>query len=84
MVTVRFFARIREQLGVAQLELLAVSADANVAAVRNRLIEEHGTVWQAALAADNVVTAVNHEVCDDDHPVVDGDEVAFYPPVTGG
>lgn len=84
MVTVRFFARIREQLGMAQLELPAVHAGDCVADLRRRLIEAHGGPWESVLCADNVVIAVNHEVCDNTHTVADGDEVAFYPPVTGG
>lgn len=47
-----------------------------------------GEVW--ALASDgaalpeNVLMAVNLEYVSADHPVVDGDEIAFFPPVTGG
>lgn len=33
---------------------------------------------------ENVLMAVNLEYVDADHPVEDGDEVAFFPPVTGG
>ena len=33
---------------------------------------------------DHIVCAINHEHRESDHPVVDGDEVAFFPPVTGG
>lgn len=84
MIIVRFFARIRERLGVARLELAPRSGIGCVADVRRQLVEAHGGQWQAELSADNVVTAVNHEVCDDAQPVADGDEVAFYPPVTGG
>jgi molybdopterin synthase sulfur carrier subunit len=45
-------------------------------------------VWDAATGERampaNVLSAVNHEYVDRDHAVRDGDEVAFFPPVTGG
>ena len=75
-IRVRFFAGLREQLGYAEYELQG-SAILSVA-----------EVWaQAANGADwpaNTISAVNMEYCDQDSPVADGDEVAFFPPVTGG
>lgn len=75
-VTVKYFASLREQHGADRV-LDAPGTSATVA-----------DIW--ALAGDgetlpeNVLMAVNLEYVDADHPVADGDEVAFFPPVTGG
>lgn len=75
-VTVRYFASLRERLGRGE-ERLEVGDDATVQGV-----------WQQASGGeplpDNLLAAVNLEYVALDHPVRDGDEVAFFPPVTGG
>ena len=74
-VTVRFFASLREQIGYAERTLDAVPV--SIAAA-----------WEEAAGGrelpPNLLAAVNMEYVDLDHVVVDGDEVAFFPPVTGG
>lgn len=75
-IQVRFFASLCERLGISGLQL-SIDAGATVA-----------DVWQQALgempAPANVLAAVNLEYVDFSAPVADGDEVAFFPPVTGG
>ena len=76
MVTVRFFASLREELGCPDA---SVEAEAGMRAI---------DVWRRVgagrpLPAD-VLVAVNLTYVDREHPVGDGDEVAFFPPVTGG
>lgn len=83
MIEVLFFARLREQLGVARMSLVAVPGQ-TLNELRARLVAEHGAHWQAILYADNVIKAVNQEVVARDCVLADGDEVAFFPPVTGG
>lgn len=81
MITLRFFARIREQLGAGELQWpAAVSVNDLVA----DLARERGPVWAETLLAPQVIVAINQQVADRDSAVVDGDEVAFFPPVTGG
>jgi molybdopterin synthase sulfur carrier subunit len=80
MQTVLFFAHIREQLGESQVRCASVdSIDEliNVLAVR-------GAHWAETLRAPNVIIAVNQMVVTSAQPLRDGDEIAFYPPVTGG
>jgi molybdopterin synthase sulfur carrier subunit len=84
MIRVLFFARIREQLGCARRELEWHSSVASVQDLRSVLCAEGGTSWQEALYEDNIICAVNQEVVTPDRALCDGDEVAFYPPVTGG
>jgi molybdopterin synthase sulfur carrier subunit len=75
-IHVRFFASLRERLDVADQELGAFAAS-TVAEVWQRVL---GDVEPPA----NMLIAVNMEYADIDAPVRDGDEVAFFPPVTGG
>jgi len=83
MIKVLYFAAIREQVGTAQEEV-AADGVATVADLLGRL-RERGAAHAAALAADRrVLVAVNQEYADAGRAVADGDEVALFPPVTGG
>ncbi|MEH6610523.1 MAG: molybdopterin converting factor subunit 1 [Halioglobus sp.] len=84
MIKVIFFARIREHLGCAGRDLEWHSSVASVQDLRTFLCTEGGASWQEALYEDNIICAVNQEVVTPEQPLCDGDEVAFYPPVTGG
>ncbi len=84
MVTIVYFARLREALGKAS-EQLALPADVrDLDALRNLLIARGGA-WAAELAGTRAVrAAVNQDMAQGDTRIKDGDEVAFFPPVTGG
>ncbi len=79
-VTVLFFARLREAMPQPRLEL-EWRGHGTVAELR-RAIMAQGREW-TALTGDLLV-AVNQEMATDDQAVAPGDEVAFFPPVTGG
>jgi sulfur-carrier protein len=81
-ITLRFFASLREALGAsAQREL---SEPCTVAQLRDELIAQ-GAPHAAALARGRAVRcALNQTLCDESALLSDGDEVAFFPPVTGG
>jgi molybdopterin synthase sulfur carrier subunit len=84
MIEVLFFARLREQLGTAKERLQAGSEATDVGAVI-KLLQRRGGVWEEAFGdGQTVIMAVNQEVASASTPVKDGDEVAFFPPVTGG
>ncbi len=84
MIRVLFFARLREQLHTEILELDASPALPNVAAIIE-LLKRRGDDWAEAFADGRVVMiAVNQEMAGLDTAVNDNDEVAFFPPVTGG
>ncbi|AVG15293.1 MULTISPECIES: molybdopterin converting factor subunit 1 [Chromobacteriaceae] len=77
-----YFARLRETLGVESEQL-----DSEAASVAELLAElrQRGQSWALELAADKVFrVAVNQEMAKPDTPLADGDEVAVFPPVTGG
>jgi molybdopterin synthase sulfur carrier subunit len=81
-VKVLYFAGLREQLGTAG-EDLDVSTT-TVAALRAQLMSRGGP-WQSALAQRKALrVAVNQEMAQPSTPVKAGDEIAFFPPVTGG
>lgn len=83
MIHLRYFARLREQLGL-DAEAIESSAGATVAELRAYLCER-GEPWAQALAPQQrILAAVNQEMARPDSPIADGDEVAFFPPVTGG
>jgi molybdopterin synthase sulfur carrier subunit len=83
VVTVRLFARIREAVGESRLELPLSEETATLDALQASL-RRRGDVWDKALSERNLLRAVNHELAHDNLALADGDEVAFYPPVTGG
>ncbi|MCP3670229.1 MAG: molybdopterin converting factor subunit 1 [Gammaproteobacteria bacterium] len=84
MIKVLFFARLREQLDTEMLEFEAGSELPDIAAII-KLLKQRGAVWAEVFDGDQMVMmAVNQEVADADTAIKDGDEVAFFPPVTGG
>ena len=79
-----FFARLREDLGMSAEDFALPEAVGTVAALRAHLAARGGQ-WAMALAQGRAVrVAVNHELAQPVTPVKPGDEVAFFPPVTGG
>ncbi len=84
MLNVLFFARVREQLGRASLELSWPEEGLDLDTLQEQLCCEHGDGWREVLAQDNIIRAVNQVVVAGNTDLHDGDEVAFFPPVTGG
>jgi molybdopterin synthase sulfur carrier subunit len=80
-LTVLFFASIRERLGVDRVQ---VSFEPRIDAVIDALSAERGVQWGEALRAANVIVAINQRVAERGDPLQEGDELAFFPPVTGG
>jgi molybdopterin synthase sulfur carrier subunit len=84
MLKVLFFARVREQLGCTSLELPWPEAGFDLDALQEQLCIERGDPWYDVLAQDNMIRAVNQTVVAGNCMLRDGDEIAFFPPVTGG
>ena len=83
-ITVVYLARLREAFGVASERMAATGTATTVGALRATLAARGG-VWATELAPGRAVrVAVNHAVAGPDAPIRDGDEVALFPPVTGG
>lgn len=84
MVQLVYLARLRDRFGTSG-ERIALPA--NVADVGGLLawLRSRGGAWSSELAPGRAVrVAVNHDVARPDTPVRTGDEVALFPPVTGG
>ena len=83
-VTLRYFAALREAVGMGQEEL-ALPDDVKTVGQVRELLRARGGVWAEALAPEKAVRMASNQVmCAADTAVVDGGEVAFFPPVTGG
>jgi molybdopterin synthase sulfur carrier subunit len=80
----RFFASLREGLGLSGESIAAPLEVKTIADLRNYLIQR-GNPWAEVLASGKVIRcALNQEMVSDSTPLVEGAEVAFFPPVTGG
>ncbi len=83
-IQLRFFASVRELVGSGQEVLELPRSSISVAELRAVLVARGGN-WAEALAEGKLLRmAHNQLMCKADTPVADGDEVAFFPPVTGG
>jgi sulfur-carrier protein len=84
VVKIIYFARLREALGVDQEELSLSSAIGDVGALTG-LLRERGGPWEKELSPGRSVrVAVNHEMANANTRISDRDEIAYFPPVTGG
>lgn len=82
MIQVLFFASLRERLNQEQIELDADGLS-TVSDVYEQLLC-HSDLFNTTLSDPKPLMAVNQEIALPSTPINDGDEVAFYPPVTGG
>ena len=80
----RFFASLREALGISQESITIPATVKTIADLRTHLIER-GNPWSEVLADCKVLRcALNQHMVDANTALQDGAEVAFFPPVTGG
>ena len=83
-IKLRFFASVREKLALSEEQVVVPDHILSVADLRAWLILR-GENWSEALAEERALRiAVNQEVASIETLLRDGDEVAFFPPVTGG
>lgn len=82
MIKIYFFADLRERLGVAEFILKDFLGNTVTDILRD--IEKVNPLWLDILTEKKWLIAVNHTMSDLSAPVKAGDEVAFFPPVTGG
>lgn len=75
-IRVKFFASLREQIGQGEMEVETSKADT--------VAEVWSVVTKNMSMPENTLMAINMDYVDASHPVKEGDEVAFFPPVTGG
>lgn len=83
-INLKFFASVREAVGVSGEAIALPEGVTTVGAVRDLLIARGG-VWAAALAHERALRmAFGQQMCGPETVISEGGEVAFFPPVTGG
>ncbi len=81
MLKVLFFAQTRELIGIDEIVLEQDFATAD--ALREHLSQK-GDKWALALEKGKLLVAINQTLMPLESAVKSGDEIAFFPPVTGG
>jgi len=83
-IKVLYFARIKEAVNYSTENIALPSEVSTITALKNYLAQR-GEVWANLFNGKQVVrAAINHELVQDLATIKSGDEVAFFPPVTGG
>jgi len=80
---VLFFGSLREQLGTGELNAALPDGVETIGQLLAKL-QTQGDEWKLALGTGNVFFAVNQDMVDENTAINDSDEVALFPPVTGG
>jgi molybdopterin synthase sulfur carrier subunit len=83
MIRILYFASLREKLGTSG-ESLELPVGVNDVGGVLATLAARGGDWASLAAVKNLKSAVNQDMARHDTPVTDGDEIAFFPPVTGG
>jgi molybdopterin synthase sulfur carrier subunit len=89
MLKVLFFGQLKDVIKTEYLEIEIVQNDQsgqpiNTVAMLRNLLREKGDIWYEYLAYGKALVAVNQVMTGDDTALNDTDEIAFFPPVTGG
>jgi len=84
MIKVLYFARLKESLNYSEEEMILPFGVNTVADLMAHLAQR-GDAWATLFAGKQIVrAAINHELVNNASLIKSGDEVAFFPPVTGG
>jgi molybdopterin synthase sulfur carrier subunit len=84
MVKIKYFARLGEALQSKEEDIEFDGDNVTVADVLD-ILRARGEPWVSQFSSTgSVLMALNHEMCDSAAALKSGDEVGFFPPVTGG
>ena len=83
MLTLKFFASLREALNCSS-EQFVLPEGVNTLGALRRVLSDRGGEWRRLTEQRSLRCAVNQEMANDETPIGSDDEVAFFPPVTGG
>lgn len=86
MLKVLFFGQLKEVIDTdcLEIELVQGGKQLNTVSMLRTLLQEKGDLWHEYLAYGKALVAVNQEMTSDETLLTDNDEIAFFPPVTGG
>ena len=84
MIRILYFASLKDRLQQDEEQMNLPSGITDVSGLMHHLCQRNGA-WAKVFAKDQpVLCALNQEMARLDSPVQDGDEIGFFPPVTGG
>ncbi len=87
-IKILYFARLKESLKFSEEDLILpdneFSGGLTLLMLKAYLARRNDTWQQMLMGKLKVRGAINHELVDDNALIAEGDEVAFFPPVTGG
>jgi molybdopterin synthase sulfur carrier subunit len=87
MIKIIFFARLRDELNCSELnlEIKDINNEETITVIEllEHLFKLHPQ-WQNTFDKRKFFTAINQDIVQNSHQICNGDEVAFFPPVTGG
>ena len=84
MIEVLYFASLREALNVDK-EQLELPTEVSSVVQLKAYLSSRGDIWLKSFSNNiSLLVSINQQMASDNSPVADGDEVAFFPPVTGG
>jgi molybdopterin synthase sulfur carrier subunit len=83
MIRLRYFASLRESLGIGDEQVELPGGIQDLPGL-TRWLQGRNETWADALADSRLHVAINQEIVAADARIADGDEVAWFPPVTGG
>lgn len=81
MIDVLFFAQIRE---ILKTDRIQINNSFETVGDLRRSLQDRDPIWHEYLSAGRTLVAVNQTISSDETPIASNDEVAFFPPVTGG
>lgn len=86
MLKVLFFGQLKEVIKteILEIDIIQNGKQLNTVAMLRSVLQAKGEIWNEYLAYGKALVAVNQEMTSDDTELNDADEIAFFPPVTGG
>jgi sulfur-carrier protein len=84
MLTINYFASLREALGSAGEQLELPTGVNDVAGLITALVAVRPAAWQVLQDRAQVLVAVDQTIVNLHHPLKGNEEIAFFPPMTGG
>lgn len=83
MITLHYYARFREKLGIEQESLELPPQDVTVQGLLD-ILASRGGIWQELFGCENVMVAIGQELTSRETAIYDEDDITLFPPISGG